>query len=55
MTATIDAKRERHSARAGLVEEHPYSVHLTPTAIQTENRDYLMVLRLTGASFERRR
>lgn len=30
----------------------PYSVHLTPTVIQTENREYLTVLRLSGASFE---
>ncbi|MGY0343567.1 VirB4 family type IV secretion/conjugal transfer ATPase [Xylella fastidiosa] len=53
MTATIDAKRERAIRREPVLSKNiPYSVHLTPTAIQTENRDYLMVLRLTGASFE---
>lgn len=30
----------------------PYSAHLTPTVIQTENREYLTVLRFSGVSFE---
>lgn len=30
----------------------PYAVHLTPTTVMTEHRDYVQVLRLTGASFE---
>ncbi|ENZ96017.1 conjugal transfer protein, partial [Xanthomonas fragariae LMG 25863] len=53
MTATVDAKRERAIRREPVLSKNiPYSVHLTPTAIQTEHHDYLIVLRLTGASFE---
>lgn len=53
MTTTADAKRERAIRREPVLSKNiPYSVHLTPTAIQTENRDYVTVLRLAGASFE---
>lgn len=53
MNQTVDAKRTAALRREPPVAVNiPYSVHLTPTVIQTENREYLTVLRLSGASFE---
>lgn len=50
---TTIADRDRALRHEHLAADHiPYSVHLTPTAIMTQDRDYLQVLRLTGASFE---
>lgn len=53
MNQTVEAKRAGALRREPPVAANiPYSVHLTPTVIQTENREYLTVLRLSGASFE---
>jgi type IV secretion system protein VirB4 len=46
----------RYSAELGqdspVFEHIPYSVHLTPTIVGTHNRDYVMVMRVAGVSFE---
>ena len=53
MNATAEAKRAGILRREPPVSANiPYSVHLTPTVIQTENREYLTVLRLSGVAFE---
>lgn len=53
MNPTVEAARAAALRREPPVSANiPYSVHLTPTVIQTENREYLTVLRLSGASFE---
>lgn len=52
MSAVID-KRAAALRREPVAESNiPYSVHLTPTVIQTESRDYITVLRFSGVSFE---
>lgn len=53
MNQTVEAKRAGALRREPPVAANiPYSVHLTPTIIQTDNREYITVLRLSGASFE---
>lgn len=53
MNAAVIAKNAGTLKREPAAAKNiPYSVHLTPTVIQTENRDYVTVLRLSGASFE---
>ncbi|CAE6850354.1 Type IV secretion system protein virB4 [Paraburkholderia aspalathi] len=53
MNISADVKREKALRREPVVSKNiPYAVHLTPTTVMTENRDYVQVLRLTGASFE---
>lgn len=53
MNTAIEAKRAAALKREPLVSANiPYSVHLTPTVIQTEAREYMTVLRFTGASFQ---
>ena len=37
---------------SNVFEHIPYSVHLTPTVVGTHNRDYIMVMRVAGVSFE---
>lgn len=53
MNATAQARRAAALRREPPVSANiPYSVHLTPTVIQTDAREYLTVLRLSGVSFE---
>ena len=50
---TTTARRAAALKREPLVSAQiPYSVHLTPTVIQTQSREYMTVLRFTGASFQ---
>lgn len=51
-SATIEKRESAKKREKFLGNKIPYKVHLTPTVIQTEDRDYLQVLRITGASFE---
>lgn len=53
MTASLTGKRVAALRREAEASRHiPYLAHLTPTVIQTEDRAYLTVLRVTGAAFE---
>lgn len=50
---TTTAKRAAALKREPLVSAQiPYSIHLTPTVIQTQSREYMTVIRFTGASFQ---
>lgn len=52
MNAVVGTKAKIMKRDPAASTKIPYSVHLTEHTIQTKNRDYLQVIRLTGASFE---
>lgn len=52
MSAVKDRRAVALGREPDMLAHIPYAVHLTPTVIQTENREYLSVLKLSGASFE---